>query len=124
MKEREYLQMRAKIKAEFEAKLAALDTTWQMFKPSANDPNNSPVKKGQLAKLVGDATDKQIRQFTADDIVSEISRFNPGIQIKRASISTVLKRMEKEHKLEIVEQGLGRAATVFKNAKPSIAVGQ
>jgi hypothetical protein len=121
MHEREYKRLRKTIEDDYRRKLDALDLIWGIA-GSANQDGHEPKTRGRSALLkqaIVDVLPGISGSFNQRDIESKITQLHPGIAatLKRASLSTALKRIAESGKIEVVEKGSGKRATVYKFGK-------
>lgn len=115
MKEREYRRLRSEIEADYRRKLEALELIYAISNSGAPQAEKPPESKGALAEAVAKAASQMNGNFNVRNIENAIKVFNPVLaaNVKRASISNTLKRMEATD-LEVVERGSGKRATTYR----------
>lgn len=119
MKEKEYRNLKTQIEAEYHRKVEALETIWQMAGGDANKLGSQPDKrfgKGSLLKAVRHALEQVKGEFTLRDVQEKIAFADStfAATVKSASLSSTLKRLEKDRELEIVERGKGKRASKYR----------
>lgn len=119
MREPEYKRLRRKIQAECDEKLKALDLVYRMSGGmSKRDDQNGRSSKGVVSRAVRNALQRMTGEFGVREIEKQIKLDDPASSIKRASISSTLKRMaEDEGEREIVRTGEGKGKRASKYRK-------
>jgi hypothetical protein len=127
MTDREYLKLRAKLDADYQSGLAALDT---VFKMTGGDPqavikaaasakkesNTTRTVRGELSTAISRVLPELgSEQFTASHVLAQLKLHNPGMEIKDSSVSSALVRLtDDDGPLEVVAEGKGRRATIYR----------
>jgi hypothetical protein len=143
MTEREYDDLRNRIIADSRRKLEALELVWEMARvignngpaaeagadppipddePDGEDTNEDPqggraFERGELLQAVRDAVVHRTGEFSFREVYTFVRAANPGITLQRASIATALRRLVELEEIEIMIQGRGKRATVFRSAR-------
>lgn len=124
MKEREYRKLRNEIEAEYHKKIEALDLVWKMScgETAANGAAGQVFGKGTLLKAVRQALEGLRGDFVLKDVVERIRVNNSSFAatLKRASLSSTLKRLAKSHEIEVVEPGKGKRASTYRKVVVSV----
>ena len=118
MNERMYLRLKKQIEDEARRKLEALNTIWEMARTTAKRsdrlPGNGMMAKGALIKAVRQALPAVRGNFTVKNIKEHLESDHPElVPLKRASLSSVLKRLEEAGEVQLVHRGKGKAATLY-----------
>jgi len=118
MKEREYHKLRNEVEAEYRKKIEALDLVFKMSSNGVggNGTTGQVFGKGTLLKAVRQALEGLRADFVLKDIVERIRVNNPSFAatLKRASLSSTLKRLADSHEIEVVELGRGKRASKYR----------
>ncbi len=118
MNDREYGRLKKQIEQEYHANLDALERIWRMSKKqSGSTPSNG--KRGSLLVAARQAAAEKHGTFNLRDIEESIKRHNPDLTVRRASLSSTLLRLVEDGDLEVVEKGIGRKASTYRN-KPKV----
>lgn len=140
MKEKDYLRLKAKIEADYRKNLEALERIWSMVRgvppaghttpepstysttaeteshPATMEPSPAIETRAAqgLAKCVRDFVSTKSDAFTIIDVEKDVISHIPGV--RRVSISTALKRLERRGGIIIVEKGSGRRPSRYRRA--------
>jgi hypothetical protein len=112
MHEREYKRLRATIEADYRKKLEALDLIYGMAARNGAPSASAPVR-GELAQVVASAIQQVKGDFNVRDIEQTLKVAEPGLVVKRASLSNTLKRFVGSE-IELVEKGTGKRASRYR----------
>lgn len=117
MNEREYNKLRVKVEAEYHEKLKALELVYKMS-GGAKGGGSSAFTNGNLANEVRKAVESQPGIFNVRDVVKSIVSANPGqtSELNKTSISGVLRRLEADRQIVLVERGKGKRATTYERS--------
>ncbi len=116
MNQRQYDRMKADIEADCRRKLEALELVWQMANKNAT-PNPARSGKGALLAAVRAVVQVTTGEFSARDIQNRIRLNNPSFAaVKRASVSSTLKRLHASQEIERVTEGSGKRGATYKRA--------
>lgn len=113
MREPEYRRLRRKIEAEYHEKLNALDMVFRMSGGAPAKDNQGRKSKGAVSQAVRNALPKLTGEFGVREVEKQIKTDDPQSTIKRASISSTLKRMAEDGET-IVRTGEGRGKRASK----------
>lgn len=117
MNEREYNRLKKQVNEEYARKLVALDLVYEMSRSGSGGLVNSTpsLPMGELSKAVRMAVDTQITTFTVREIEEKIIESQPEYKsaINRTSISSALKRLEKDGYIVMIERGKGKRASRY-----------
>jgi hypothetical protein len=80
-----------------------------------DDDSKTTIARGDLSKAVKAAVKAMPSDFTILTIESAL--LEQGVQAKKTSIRPVLARLEEDKEIEVVTQGIGRRATVYRRKK-------
>jgi hypothetical protein len=118
MNERDYRRLRAQVEREYQQKLDALELVWNMAQGQKEPATRiRSASKGSLLAGIRDAVAAADNSFTLRDIERWLHNNRPElIATKRASISSTLKRLVGD-KVEVVELGSGKRATVYRRSE-------
>lgn len=113
MKEKEYAALKEKIQAEAAEKLQALDLVWTL---SGGEPaaNKRTLPRGEISTLIRNVALSLPATFTVSSINGDISQLKPELPVSKASITKVLKKLQKEGAITLVKQGEGRKSSIFR----------
>ena len=118
MNQREYEKLKAEAAAEYRRKLEAIEVVWKMTGGTRNDSpsDDTPVNKGALQTAIKEAVQFLTGEFTLRDVEKQIGATNSAFaaKIKRASLSSALKRMAEEKEITLVTLGKGKRASKYK----------
>ena len=111
MNEREYIKLRKQIHEDFQKKISALDTVWEISNtgpvPSMSDEPNKRQPKGVAGSYVTKAVNSfGTQEFTTKDIDDRISQ--EGHSANRTTISHKLKALVQEGVLRVISEGKGK----------------
>ena len=129
MNQREYEKLKRQFKEEYDQKLAALeliyrasnkpDNTFQKPKKSTSSLNGerAPRTPG-IKETVRNILPEINKDFTLHDVEDKLAESDSEIaaKIKKASLSSVLKRLEAEGDIVIVERGTGKRPSIYRLA--------
>lgn len=117
MNEKEYERLKRQIREECAEKLKALDLVWQMAKAGKSN-ENSPRKvgrKGEVLELVRAVLPNLSDKFTQRLVTDAIRQRNPDLgDIKRASVSSALRRLAGDGEIVVVEPGAGKRPSTYR----------
>jgi len=119
MNEREYGRLKAEAEAEYRRKLDAIEMVWKLSGGAAkNGTEFAVLGKGSLLKAVRDAIVHLQDEFTVHDVEQYIIRNNPTVapSLKRPSLSSALKRLEKQNLVAISTKGTGKRASKYRRS--------
>ena len=126
MNQREYDKLKKQFKEEYERKLSALELIYK--ESNVNDNSNENPKKSRVKvtlepkqKMPGlkDTVRRVIpdikKDFSLHDVEDKLTEMDPeaAINIKKASLSSVLKRLESEGYIAVVERGFGKRPSIY-----------
>lgn len=116
MKELEYRRLKRRIEDEYQEKLKALDMVFRMSGgASSKNGEQGRTSKGVVSQAVRSALLKMSGEFGVRDIEKQIKTDDPTSAIKRASISSTLKRMaEDETEITCTEKGRGKKVSKYR----------
>ncbi len=123
MKPREYLRLKREIEERSRADLKALNRVWQMSGagavPSAGSREGASESRtrGRLLTAARAAIKEIQGDLTQQTVRSKIQEMDPvfGITVKRASLSSALRRLAHDGELELVSAGSGKRQSVYKS---------
>jgi hypothetical protein len=120
MNQREYDRMKAAITAEYKRKLEALELVWQMAGGSSMNTCASVTvrpRKGELQAAVREAVETLPQGFSVRNVEEAIRVLKPRLEgIKRASLSSALKRLVTAGEIQVVTEGSGKRASTYRKA--------
>jgi len=121
MNQREYERLKREIQAEYQKKLEALEMIWQMAQnrnhstASATTRSTSELARGFLLSAVKNALQHISGDFSQHIVVQKIAELHPNLSpVKRASVSSALKRLAGGKEIELVEAGSGKRPSVYR----------
>lgn len=111
MDEKEYRQMLEELKRDYEKKVDALNTVWEMYKNKGEAAQTISV-----ADLMREAIDKLEEPFHLWQVRNQIEADHPEAKgkVKTNTLSGHLTRMHKRGELEIVKKGYGTQPSSYK----------
>lgn len=111
MDEKEYRRMLEELKRDYEKKVQALNTVWQMYQTKGETTPTASV-----ADLMREAIDKLEEPFHLWQVRNQIEADHPEAKgkIKTNTLSGHLTRMHKRGELEIVKKGYGTQPSSYK----------
>ena len=121
MHEREYKKLKREIQAEYDEKIKALEMVWRMSggaSQSASKNSGTAIGKGSLLQAVRYALPKISGEFTLREVIKQIQADNPVFAetLKRASLSSTLKRLANDKEIVLVMEGKGKRASKFRRS--------
>jgi len=124
MNQREYERLKADALSEYKRKLDAIEMVWRMSGganqtgASSNSFLESSVGKGFLSQAIRNALKLLPGEFNIRDVEKQILAIDQALasRIKRASLSSALKRLEEEKEIVLVEKGKGKRASRYRKA--------
>lgn len=111
MKEREYLQLKDKVRAEYLEKLRALDLVWKMSKESSPGGGGKSADRGSLTAAIRQFIGEAKGDFSINDVEAALKATIP--QVKKPSIATVFRRLMGKV-IEEVSRGSGRRSSTYR----------
>ncbi len=118
MQEREYRRLRRRIEAEYQEKIKALDMVYQMSNGTASKgleaSRTSNAKKGALLNVVRKVLPDIHGEFTQRTVIEKLREKNPDVAVKRASLSSTLRRLADDKEIELLELGAGKRPSRYK----------
>jgi hypothetical protein len=132
--EREYQRLRRQIEDDAKRKLEALELVWQMMRDPRNGPASdddvNPVKRGAIDAAVRRVLPHLSDIFDPRDVIEKVEESEPELAglVNRTTVSSALRRLAEEDRLDVVEQGKGKRPTRYRvrgvSLKPSDAVSE
>jgi len=119
MNDREYARLRATIEADYRRKLDALELIYGMTpKASTAAPSTLAITpiKGELTQAAIKAVQQAKGEFNIRDIEQLIKVTNGNMDVKRGSLSNILKRLEGKE-IEVIEKGSGKRPTKYRRLR-------
>lgn len=115
MKVREYNKLKDEAAGEYQRKLDAIETVWKMSGGVNTNGLETPTQgRGALLTAARQALTVISGEFTVRDIERRIKTNNPSLTVRRASLSSTLKRLDKrEGLIKILERGSGKRPTRY-----------
>ena len=105
-------QLRAKLKATYEADQAAIDRVLTLLgnqnTPVETNGHSEPLENSTVEKRVVEVIEGLPAQFTLSDVLGKMDA-----TINRASVSSVLFRLKESNKLTLIRAGQGRRAAIY-----------
>lgn len=114
MHDREYDRLKKQIEDEYHANLDALERIWKMSKKQGTSSSSSNGKRGSLLVAARQAVTDKSGTFNIRDIEDLIKKHNPDLMLRRASLSSTLLRLVEDGDLEVVEKGIGRKGSIYR----------
>jgi hypothetical protein len=119
--QREYERLKAQAQAEYQRTVEAIERVWEMTGGSTKNgsaPAEAGPRRGSVKMAVQQAVQSQLGPFSLRDIERFIQNNNPLLsgKIKRPSLSSALKRLEKDKEIVLVAAGSGKRASTFRRA--------
>jgi hypothetical protein len=114
MNEREYERLKRQIRQECAEKLKALETVWAMARNRKSDETNDiDSRKGEVLAMVKEAIKDLHGPFTQREIRTALAHMNPDVKLKRASVSSALRRLAQDGTIMVLETGKGKRSTKY-----------
>lgn len=118
MKDSEYRRLKRQIEAEYHQKLDALEMVWQMSNTARRNGieavSVTPSKKGALLGLIRGVLPEIRGEFTQRTVAEKLREKPPGTEIKRASLSSTLRRLADDGDIELLELGKGKRPSRYR----------
>lgn len=118
MHEREYNRLRREIEAEYRKKLDALEMVWGMSnasRRSGNETNRTThARKGALLNIVRSVLPEMQGEFSQRDVLDKVREKNAELDVKRASLSSTLRRLADDKEIDLLELGAGKRPSRYK----------
>ena len=121
VKEREYLRLRRQIEEDYRRKIEALETVWKLSQPSKNsaspESEGAPrPSRGTVDALVRGVLPDLGEVFRPRDVMERLHVKHPDSKrfLLRSSVSSTLRRLVGEQKIEVVEQGSGKRPSRYR----------
>jgi len=116
MREPEYRRLKRRIEAEYHEKLKALDLIFRMSGGSStvSGEKSSRTSKGAVSEAVRNAVSRMTAEFGVREIEDQIRKDDPTSNVKRASISSTLKRMATDEEIKLTEEGKGKRGSKYR----------
>jgi hypothetical protein len=105
--------------AQYRRTIEAIETVWKMTGGTRQNGTNDQsvsVGKGALRQAVVDAIQIMPASFTWREVEKQIKSATPDLAIKRASLSSVLKRLEKDKEIILVAVGSGKRPSTYRRS--------
>lgn len=74
----------------------------------------SNTKKGALLNVIRNVLPEIQGEFTQHTVIEKLREKNPGVAVKRASLSSTLRRLADDKEIELLELGAGKRPTRYK----------
>jgi hypothetical protein len=114
MRDAEYHRLKKRIQQEYDEKIKALDMVFRISGGgSPAREANTRSSKGAVGQAVRAAIQKMSGNFVVRDIENQLKSDDPTSKIKRASISSTLKRLADDDEIKLVEEGKGNKGSIF-----------
>jgi hypothetical protein len=116
MHRKEYDRLRAKIEADYQRDLDALERIWAIAGvASPQSKSDSTQPKGEVMRVIREAVLSISGDVTVQVVEQHIAAAFPDLasRLKRPSVSSALQRLAADEELEIKELGRGKRPTVY-----------
>jgi hypothetical protein len=112
MNDREYQRLKSAIEEEYRTSLDALERIWKLSRK--HNGSSGPKGRGNLLAAVRQAVLERHTVFNLRDIEDAIKKRDPGMTIRRPSLSSTLMRLVEDGDIEVVEKGSGRMPSTYR----------
>ena len=120
MKEPEYLRLKKQIQADYQHKLQALETIWNLANRSEHGTRNGATtsRRGDLQRAVREATEALGGELTVLRVEGWLQATYPDLAkgLSRSSISQALKRLTEAGELRLLQEGKGKRGATYQRA--------
>jgi Fe2+ or Zn2+ uptake regulation protein len=118
MNQREYTRLKSVAEAEYRRKIEAIETVWKLS--GGNRQNGAKlqetgVSNGSLRQAIAEVVLMLSGEFSVRDVQRHLTENSPEFaEVKRPSISSVLKRMASDNEIALVTLGSGKRASSYR----------
>jgi len=116
----ERLRETKKQAADIESAIAGLDAAYALLAGNSPSPTQTTTRAGSdLAENIKKVALTMDGEYGVKELVQSIEDAHPGIDVARSTVGGILKRLEKQGKLEITQKGSGRRPSRYKVVQSS-----
>jgi len=125
LKQKDYLRLRRQIEDKYRADIDALERVWQMAQPPESPAKAETPRIEGLTEAVRGLLRTVPEPFNLRSVIGRLNE-HPDQNIAQAarsrpaSVSTVLKRLEKTGEIRLLEKGSGKRASSYARGNPPV----